>query len=46
MAVFNLGRTRGGMERRERVLMKRLAGRASHTTALEMSEEDSETKSK
>ena len=46
MAVFNLGRTRGGMGRRERVLMKRLPGRASHATALKMLEEKSETKSK
>ena len=45
MAVFNLGTTRG-MERRERVLMKRLPGRASLTTALKISEEQYETKSK
>ena len=31
MAVFNLSRTRGGMERQERVLMRRLPGRASHS---------------
>ena len=46
MSVFNLGRTKGGMERQERVLMKRLPGRANHTTALKMSKEKSETKSK
>ena len=46
MAVFNLGRTREGMDRQELVLMERFPGRASHTTALRTSEEESETKSK
>ena len=43
--MFNLGTTRG-MERRERVLMKRLPGRASLTTDLKMLEEEYETKFK
>ena len=46
MDVFNLGRTRGGMERQEIVLMRRLPGRASLTTDLKMLEEEYESKFK